>query len=236
MADAPKQLIAVQGIDEGVEASVNHSPEVHELIDKAKQELANWLPQWGEKPVSTSQTQEVAHELREENLELVRDYIPPEHLFNEKERIRNLMHIREFCRKLHNILGFAADGGSRIFINDPPRHPAIDENLKGLFVKMRGMDMFTFHTDLPPGWKKICAIQTPYMSEWGIFHRDSHGAISGFKYIGWRGQVLLRLILAGAITEEEAHKEFGTPQGVEVDQEYFNRLREFREYGKRTAN
>src|SRR5579883_1777373 len=86
MADAPKQLISVQGIDEGVEASVNHSPEVHELIDKAKQELANWLPQWGEKPVSTSQTQEVAHELREKNLELVRDYIPPEHLFDEKTR------------------------------------------------------------------------------------------------------------------------------------------------------
>ncbi len=237
MADTSKQIVSVEGIEDGLEVSANYSPEVLALNEQARQELANWLPQWGEKPKSKAQTEEVAHRLREENTDMVKSFAPPEALFNEKERIRNLMHIDEFCRKLHRILGPAADGGSRIFINTPPAISGFDNTkMKGLFVKMRGMDMFTFHTDLPPGWKKICAIQSPYMSEWGIFHRDSHGAITGFKYIGWRGQVLLRLILAGAISKEEAHTEFGVPQGNDVDREYLKKLTEWEQNGQRTAN
>src|SRR5262249_25520943 len=145
----------------------------------------------------------------------------------------------QFCEKLHNILGMAADGGSRIFINTPPAIPHFDNTkMKGLFVKIRGMDQFFFHTDLieslGPGWKKICAIQVPYMSEWGIMNLDDRGMFRSWKYIGWRGQVLLRLILAGAITEEEAHREFGVPQGVDVDREYHKKLQEFNRNGERT--
>jgi len=222
---------------DGVEVSASHTPETYQLIQEAKTELADWHPQWGKRPEKDHQAEETAARLHEENTDLVKQFrAPNQHkLLNEKERVRNLMHISTFCAKLHNILGFAADGGSRIFINKPPAIKGFDnEKMQGLFVKVRGMDQFTFHTDLEPGWKKICAIQVPYMSEWGIMLEDAHGGMMGWKYIGWRGQVLLRLILAGAITEEEAHAEFGVPQGVNVDREYLQKLTEWRNNGKRT--
>lgn len=202
----------------GIEVPASDSPEIVKLIEQAGIE----------RPEAESQTVELAHEAHESNSEAVKRFRQPgqEKFTDEKGRIRNLMHIHEFCGKLHAILGPAADGGSRIFINTPPSIPGFDNTkMKGLFIKMRGMDQFIYDIDLGPGWKKICAIQVPYMSEWGIMHLDAHGLFKSWKYIGWRGQVLLRLILAGAVTEEEAHKEFGVPfQGDDVDSEYFKIL------------
>src|SRR5258708_5770790 len=191
---------------DGVEVPASHTPETYKLIDQAKTELADWHPQWGAKPEKDSRAEETAAELHEMNTAAVKQYLPSKKFTNEKERVRNLMHIKDFCAKLHNILGFAPDEGSRIFINTPPSIAGFDnKKMNGLFVKMRGMENFLYHTDLiqslGAGWKKICAIQTPYMSEWGILLVDDHGGMKGWKYIGWRGQVLLRLILAGAITE-----------------------------------
>lgn len=217
----------------GVEIPAAHNEKTYDLIKTAKQELADWHVQWGKKPEKDSRADEKLAALREDTAERLKAYIPAA-LGDEKHRIRNIMSLPEFCRKLNNILGPAADLGSRIFINTPPPVPGFDnEKMKGLFIKMRGMDMFTYHDDLPPGWKKICTVQNPYMSEWGIMNRDSHGAFRSWKFIGWRGQVLLRLILAGAITEEEAHAEFGVPQGVEVDREYLRILTNWRKNGQR---
>ena len=238
MADTPDFLKTAASAEiDGVEVSASHTPETYGLIEQAKTELKDWHPQWGNKPEKDHKAEETAHRLHEENESAIAKFrLPNQHkLLNEKERVRNLMHVSEFCRKLNNILGNAVDGGSRIFINTPPAIAGFDNHkMKGLFIKMRGMDQFTYHVDLPPGWKKICAIQVPYMSEWGILLEDDHGMMKGWKYIGWRGQVLLRLILAGAITEEEAHKEFGVPQGVDVDREYFTILENWRRNGKRT--
>jgi hypothetical protein len=234
----PLQTSATAKVD-GVEIPAKHTPETYKLIQQGHEEFDNWLPQWGTKPARDHQAEERAAELHELNTAAVRKFLPSGNMLDEKERVRSLMHIKDFCAKLHNILGFAADGGSRIFINTPPAIAGFDnKKMKGLFVKMRGMDSFIYHADLiqslGPGWKKICAIQSPYMSEWGVLLVDDHGGVNGWKYIGWRGQVLLRLILAGAITEEEAHKEFGVPQGVEVDREYLKILTEWRQNGKRT--
>ena len=227
--DFPLRTDASAELD-GVEVSANHSPETYKLIESANQELKNWLPQWGKKPEKDHKAEETAHRLNEENTDLVKQFRVPDKFTNEKERVRNLMHVNVFCKKLKNILG-----PDRIHINTPPPVAGFDNNkMRGLFIRIRGMDMFTFHEDLNPGWKKICAIQGPYMPEWGIMLRDAHGGARGFKYIGWRGQVLLRLILAGAITEEEAHKEFGVPQGAEVDREYLQKLTNWRNNGKRT--
>lgn len=221
---------------DGVEVKAAHNEKTYELIKTARQELADWHVQWGKKPVADTQGLETAQRLREENDQLIEQFRPLP-MRDAKNRLRNLMHVSEFCRKLHNILGFAADGGSRIFINMPPAIAGFDnEKMKGLFVKMRGMDMFTFHMDLPAGWKKICAIQTPYMSEWSQMNYDDRGNFKSWKHIGWRGNVLLRLILANAITKEEAHKEFGVPQGTEVDKEYFTKLREYEINAKRESN
>lgn len=215
---------------DGVEVSANHTLETYKLIEQARTEFSDWHPQWGARPEKDSQAEDTAHMLHEENESAVKQFRVPEKFTNEKERVRNFMHVNEFCKKLKHILG-----PGRIHINIPPPIPGFDNNkMRGLFIRIRGMDNFTFHEDLNPGWKKICAIQGPYMSEWGIPLTDAHGGIRGFKYIGWRGQVLLRLILAGAITEEEAHKEFGAPQGVEVDREYHRILGNWRRNGKRT--
>jgi len=238
MADTPElPLISTSAEIDGVEVSANHSPATYELIKQARHELDDWNIKWGNKPEKDGRAEESAARLHEKNVELVKATRLPgqDALLNEKERVRNLMHINEFCRKLHNILGFAVDGGSRIFINTPPAVAGFDNSkMKGLFIKIRGMDNFIYHTDLPPGWKKICAVQTPYMSEWGVLLQDAHGGRRGWKYIGWRGQVLLRLILAGAISKEEAHNEFGVPQGVDVDREYLKILEEWERNGKRT--
>jgi hypothetical protein len=217
---------------DGVEVSASHTPETYALIKQAKTELKDWHVQWGPKPQKDTQAEETAHRLREENDILTKRFkLPGQDLMAgrkaEKERVRNLMHIAQFCKRLDKILGLAYDGGSRVFLNKPPEAPGIEKGkLMGLFIKMRGMDMFPYHEDLPPGWKKICAVQVPYMSEWGVMNLDQRGMFKSWKYIGWRGQVLLRLILAGAITEEEAHQEFGVPQGVEVDHEYRKKLEE----------
>lgn len=225
---------------EGVEIPASHTSETYNLIDQAKSELADWSVQWGKKPAKDMQAEETAARLREENDLITRQFkLPAQDKMSgpkaEKERVRNLMHIAQFCRRLDKILGPAADGGSRVFLNQPPQAPGIEHGkLMGLFIKIRGMDMFIFHEDLPPGWKKICAVQVPYMSEWGIMNLDQRGMFNSWKYIGWRGQVLLRLILAEAITEEEAHKEFGVPQGNDVDREYLRILTNWRENGKRT--
>lgn len=238
MSDLDAKTLATASVD-GVEVRPDHSEKTYSLIESAKKELRDWSVQWGAKPIPDSAAIDKALELREQNDEVIRPYQAERRYVDEKNRVRNLMGIGEFCRKLDRILGPAHDGGTRIFINDPPRHPAIDEHMKGLFIKMRGMDAFYFHVyedgkpELPAGWKKICSVQVPYMSEWGIMNLDDRGCFRSWKYIGWRGQVLLRLILAGAISKEEAHAEFGEPQGNDVDREYLNRLREYERDTKR---
>ena len=114
-----------------------------------------------EKPERDTRAEDTAAQLREENDDLVKPFLPARDLTDEKERVRNLMHIKDFCAGLHRI-GPAADGGSRIFINTPPAIAGFDnKKMKGLFVKMRGMDNFIYHADLirslGVGWKKICA-------------------------------------------------------------------------------
>lgn len=225
---------------DGVEVSASHTPETYALIEQAKEELKDWHPQWGAKPQKDTRAEDTALRLREESDALLKRFILPgqDKLSGrqaEKERVRNLLHIAQFCRRLDKILGPAADGGSRLFLNKPPHAPGMENGkMMGLFVKIRGMDQFTYHVDLPAGWKKVCTVQVPYMSEWGIMNLDDRGMFKSWKYIGWRGQVLLRLILAGAITEEEAHNEFGVPQGVEVDREYLKILENWRANGQRT--
>lgn len=222
----PLKTAASAEVD-GVEVSAKHSPETYQLIDQAKTELKDWHPQWGSKPEKDTRAEEEAHMLREQNDALIKSYVAK--LPDEKHRIRGLMHVNVFCQKLKNILG-----PGRIHINTPPPVPGFDNTkMRGLFIRIRGMDNFTFHEDLNPGWKKICAIQGPYMSEWGQMNRDERGMFKSWKYIGWRGNVGLRLILADAVTKAEFHQEFGEPQGIEVDREYLRLLDEWERNAKR---
>lgn len=142
-------------------------------------------------------------------------------------RTRNPIHIKRFCEKLDNLLG-KYFGQSRVYLNQPPADPTGQfKNQMGLFIRIRGMERYPFHDDLPLGWKKITSVQVPYMGEYGVPHFDTYGAIRGWRYIGWRGHVLLSLIKNGAITEEEAHREFGFPSS-ENSTSYLRQLYEYR--------
>lgn len=188
-----------------------------------------------EKAPSKTIMKEFAQATHEDNVRMGKQYLLPgqEHLSDEKERVRNPMHIKRFCMKLDRILGKTLDGQSRVFLNQPPPTPNGQfRNQMGLFVRVRGMEQFAYHDDLPKGWKKIGSVQVPYMSEFGILKVNAHGLQTGWKYIGWRGQVLLALITQGVITEKEAHQEFGQPDGGPGTLLYRKKLHEHRNRAK----
>src|ERR1700751_4099209 len=129
---------------DGVEVSASHTPETYKLIEQAKTELKDWHPQWGEKPESDPQAEDATAALHELNTDLVKQFRVPDKFKDEKERVHSLMHVNMFCKKLKNILG-----PGRIHINTPPPCPGFDNNkMRGLFIRIRGMDSFTFHEDL----------------------------------------------------------------------------------------
>lgn len=185
----------------------------------------------GAKAPSRTIVKEFAQATREQNLGTSKQYLLQGQaiLEDEKQRVRNIMNIKRFCQKLDRILGKTQDGKSRVYLNQPPPTPKMQfRNQMGLFVHVRGMERHEFHDDIPKGWKKIGSVQVPYMPEFGILRTNDHGLQAGWKYIGWRGQVLLALITTGVITEAEAHKEFGEPHVGEGTVLYRQKLYAYR--------
>lgn len=60
--------------------------------------------------------------------------------------------------------------------------------------------------------RTVTTIQYPYGPEWSIMRFNEYDVPTNEKYRGWR-TTLLCLIVAGVITEAEAHKAFGSPVG-----------------------
>jgi hypothetical protein len=151
---------------------------------------------------------ERAAALKEENGGLVSRYRieDQDHHTDRKLRIANLMSNRVFMGKLNKILG---PNRARLRDVDPGPQKQF-KDMKALIVYMRGLERKQFEEGNPAGWKFITAVQSPTMSEWSLLGQDDHGAPNGIKLIGWR-QVLAQLIIKGAITEQEAHAEFGEP-------------------------
>lgn len=152
---------------------------------------------------------EQAAALKEQNNSLVAQYRieDQDHHTDKLARIANLMSNRVFISKLNNLLG-----PSRARLRDVDPGPKQQfKDMKALVVYMRGLERKQFDDGNPVGWKFITAVQSPTMSEWSLLGEDEHGAPNGIKFIGWR-QVLAQLILKGALTEQEAHAEFGEPE------------------------
>lgn len=126
-----------------------------------------------------------------------------EMLTDEKARIVNIMHSRDFLRKLR-------ENGVQCatFYCGLP-------DTAGLWAVVPGYEQL--------GHLYICYIQIPYMCEWSVLRLDAHHLPSGEKYRGWR-TVLCRLIEEKVLTEEKAHEIFGEPCSGIVSSRYRNSL------------
>jgi hypothetical protein len=61
--------------------------------------------------------------------------------------------------------------------------------------------------------KTVTSLQYPYGQEWSVMRFDQYNIPKKEKYRGWR-TTLLVLIIAGVLTEKEAHKAFGEGRGA----------------------
>src|SRR5271167_4807572 len=177
-----------------------------------------------------TQVQEQAAALREGNVAIAATTRLPnqEHHTNRAARVMNIMSTRKFMGKLNKILN-RRHAEARLRDCDPGPSGQF-ANMKGLFVLMPGEERKVFDESWPVGWKFITATQDPNMSEWSLLGEDEHGAPSGIKLIGWR-QVLLQLVMKDALSEREAHAEFGEPMSGIQSSIYRERL-----FGKRKIN
>ena len=119
------------------------------------------------------------------------------------ERVGKIMNILEFWDKLKTII---------------PCY--ISSTVRG---GMAGLAVLKPHEELDPetgnkvkkDWHYVCGVQVGYMHEYSTLRIDSHGLPTNEKWRGWRGTVLLRLIMGGFISEADAHRVFGEPaQGM----------------------
>lgn len=192
------KLVSTSGTLGEHELRPTEDPEILEQLQRAQED----------RPKGETFVEEQALALKEMNSHDASRYrlTDQDHHTSEKERLGNFLHWKDFVRKLENILGH-----SSIYIHKPPAGPNNQfENIRGLFVRIRGQERKQFTENGPTGWKCVGAMQVPYMSEWGVLHQDEHGVFKNEKYKGWR-TVLMALILNDAITEQEAHQEFGSP-------------------------
>lgn len=122
-----------------------------------------------------------------------------EALTDKKARLVNILHAREFMRRLHN-------NGVQCFT-----HYAGMPDTAGLWAVVPGYERL--------GHLYICYIQVPYMAEWSVLRLDAHKLPSGEEYRGWR-TALCRLIEEGVLSESKAHEIFGEPTSGPVSLRY----------------
>lgn len=120
-------------------------------------------------------------------------------LTDRKRRLVNIIHIREFLRRLHT-------NGVQCFTTY-----AGMPDTAGLWAVVPGYEQL--------GHLYICYVQIPYMCEWSVLKLDAHGLPAGEEYRGWR-TALWRLIEEGVLTEQKAHQIFGEPCSDSIARRY----------------
>lgn len=128
---------------------------------------------------------------------------------NEEMRMVRIMHPHSFIRRLKQA-GIAASydehilppPGARIWLNNFARAGRVGVNAwMPNTVKGCGMTAET-----------VTTLQYPFGPEWSIMRFDDYNVPTNERYRGWR-TTLLTLIIGGVLTEDEAHRAFGDPQG-----------------------
>jgi hypothetical protein len=158
---------------------------------------------------SSTQTEEELARLHEENCSSVKSYqfVKPEEM--EYVRMGRTMRDWDFLRQLNRIVPARFTGLSR-------------HGLWGMEVQRP--------SESGAKWEYACGVQAGIMHEYSSMYFDSHNVPTSEKFRGWR-TVLLRLILAGFITEESAHRVFGNATGPESTR-YRAQLYSFRNRGR----
>jgi hypothetical protein len=154
-----------------------------------------------------SLTAEELAEIREQNMAMVSQFRfdHQEELLDEKTRMGQTMQDTEFLARLAKI------GVEGCFVPGVFRTKS-RVSLSGYkeYVVV-GLKCWV-PTENGGGWKFVCQIQPGIMPEYSVLRVDDHYVPLGEKYRGWR-TVGLRLIMAGIVTEEQFHKEFGEATG-----------------------
>lgn len=197
-------------------AQYNVKPKVEEQLESIKRNPERLRDL---KPINQETEDALArHELNEYSVQKFQ-FAMQEELLDEKARLVNILHFTGFLQRLqtipglHGYYGWSGQGKEL-----------------GLFVHMRGQERRLFRGDLPLGVQYICFVQAPYMPEWSVIRLDEYHLPVNEKYRGWR-TVLMRLIAAGAITEQEAHAVFGNPPETAVSRRYRAQLWNLRNFG-----
>jgi len=146
------------------------------------------------------QTTELAQALNEENRWSVRQFrwALQEELLESPERIGHILSERELFQKLSELVPIKPNDWSA-------------RGLRGVSALKNGQ------------WQYVCAVQCGYMPEFSVMRFDDHGLPVNEKYRGWR-TVLLRFVMQGFCTEQEAHRVFGAPADTPASRRYRHQL------------
>jgi len=141
----------------------------------------------------TDEMLERTQERFEKNAESVKDYrLPDDHLIREEEVARKgrLIHHLKFLEILRK-------AGIKCWYNTEPFRGLI-----GLRAVVPGRERL--------GIQFICAVKMGWTWEFDKFNYDAYGNPLNKAQIGWRSVVIM-LISKGVLTEQKAHKLFGSP-------------------------
>jgi cupin superfamily acireductone dioxygenase involved in methionine salvage len=180
-----------------------------EWEESIPEDLADEIKAYSEKRYeegqSSSESQEVLAQLREENDELSEQYqwLTRAEYDDEKAREGRVMAHTELINKLRA-------AGIQCFYR---QHVHADKAV--LYVVKNGKEEMA-------AW-----VQMGYMPELSIMNFDAHGSPLAEKRRGWR-TVLLQMILKGLITEEVTEKVFGKPKLTAAFSRYNATLYEWR--------
>ena len=152
----------------------------------------------------TQETTELYLRLHEKNVERVRGFRwEDQDKLLDPTRVGVVLSEREFLFRLGRILP--------VKVNDWTAR-----GMRGLSAWKNGR------------YEYVCAVQCGYAPEFSLMNYNDYWLPTTEKYRGWRGTVLLRLILGGYITETAAHKEFGKPVANSASVIYRKKLYEYR--------
>ena len=163
---------------------------------------------------SSQQAKEEYLRLYEGNLALRKEYRWENQEELQKKREGRILHMNKFLQMLKESLpaGWTAwytdKGGMR--------------GTLGLYVLHSGLFSSCNHKPDEPHY--IGFVQVPLMQEFEELHFDRYLVPLGSKRRGWR-TILLKLIEAKILSEQDAHANFGAPPTSEVSRRYLHYLK-----------
>lgn len=161
------------------------SPELEEAVKRYSERVHE---------KSSQQNEEELCRQREMSQDMAREYqfLRPEEYADQKPRIGKIMHSSEFISKLQK------ECNLKCWYRPHPQKGKVT------LVAQRGSGT------IPP--EVGCWAQNGFMQEFSLVSFDDHGVPLAEKRRGWR-TCLLQIIIKGLVSEQLAHKVFGSATG-----------------------